>query len=374
MRSAAPSPSATAAPPRRSCAAARWTPRPATRRWWPASTPCSTAPDGSSCPPTTPRPSACATASPWNWRATTSPYARTTANLRTERRGRPELPQRTLMPRAPVPARRSATDPKGVRSRSHAPEDSSFGASSPRPAAGPGPGLRARRRSARPQEPERLGRVYGPHRQPGLPDGPGPDLPPDPVQLGPRPVLGGQLLHARTELRHRGGDQRAQGVRAGQPRLGPPAPARGQHPGPGRPGHRARHDGGGRLLVHGLEQFTGGDGHVERVVEPVLVRLGQPYRAHRQHLEGGRPTEDGQRRAGRLEAHRGRTVVVEQPGEEGREIRGLPLVGEVEHRHAATASSLASVYSWRNSRSSAVSRRGRCASKSNGTITVEAWT
>ena len=33
------------------------------------------------------------------------------------------------------------------------------------------------------------------------------------------------------------------------------------------------------------------------------------------------------------------TVVVEQPGEEGREIRRLPLVGEVEHRHAATASS-----------------------------------
>src|SRR5690606_17409839 len=102
----------------------------------------------------------------------------------------------------------------------------------------------------------------------------------------------------------------------------------------------------------------------------------------REHLEGRRPAEDGQRGPGRLHPHGRRTVVVEQPGEEGGEICRLPLVGQVEHRHAATASSSASssfaepadpvgssLYCSRNSRSSAVIRRGRCASKSNGTIT-----
>src|SRR5690606_2870957 len=84
-------------------------------------------------------------------------------------------------------------------------------------------------------------------------------------------------------------------------------------------------------------------------------------RADRQHLEGRGPPEDGEGGAGRLEPDRRRTVVVEQPGEEGREVRRLPLVGELECRHAATASSsTSSVYSRRNSRSSSVRRRGRC--------------
>lgn len=44
----------------------------------------------------------------------------------------------------------------------------------------------------------------------------------------------------------------------------------------------------------------------------------------------------------RLETHGGRTVVVDQPGEEGAEIGGLPRVGEVQDGHAATASSASS--------------------------------
>jgi ABC-type lipoprotein export system ATPase subunit len=44
----------------------------------------------------------------------------------------PRTAQRTLRPSAPVPARRRATDPYGVRSRSHAPEETSAG---PSPAA-----------------------------------------------------------------------------------------------------------------------------------------------------------------------------------------------------------------------------------------------
>ncbi|GAA4939185.1 hypothetical protein GCM10023238_01090 [Streptomyces heliomycini] len=50
-----------------------------TRPSSPASTPCSTAPDASSCRPSTRRRCACVTASRWNWNPTTSPSARTTA-------------------------------------------------------------------------------------------------------------------------------------------------------------------------------------------------------------------------------------------------------------------------------------------------------
>ncbi len=176
----------------------------------------------------------------------------------------------------------------------------------------------------RPQEAQRLGGVHGPHRQPGVPHRAGPDVPSDAVEFRPGPCLGRQLLCPAPELGDPGGHQCAQGVQGRQPRLRPPAAAGRQDTRPRRSGHRGGDGGGGARLVHRLQQLTGGHGHVEGDVQPVLVGLGEPDRADGEHLERRWPAEDGQRGAGRLEADRRRAVVVEQPGEEGREVRRFP--------------------------------------------------
>ena len=120
-------------------------------------------------------------------------------------------------------------------------------------------------------------------------------------------------------------------VRAGSPGARPPAAARRQQPGPRRPGDRGGHGRPCRPASSTrLEQFTGGDGDVQRDVEPVSYGFASRAVRIASTSKDGRPAEDGERAAARLEPDGGGAVVVDQPGEEGGEIRRLPRVGEVQ--------------------------------------------
>ena len=126
--------------------------------------------------------------------------------------------QRTLTSSAPSPALRTAIDPYGVRSRSHAPDEySPNGLSS-------GVTWRAGRRNPRDCAAcaARTGRPVSPI---------GRDQISRPIRSSSARVRRSrrQLLGTEPEFGHRGGDHRPHGVRRGQPRLLPPAAAGRQH-------------------------------------------------------------------------------------------------------------------------------------------------
>lgn len=176
---------------------------------------------GSSSPRTTRGRWGCGTGCSWSWRRTTSGCGRTTPS-----RADPDPYREAGVRRGRSDGRHGeAGDPVAAPQRHGA-----VGRAQPQPRAA---AEKVERVPA--EESERLGRVGGPHRNPGVADGPRPDLAPGPVQFGARARIGSQLVDPRLELGDRGAYEPAYDVHVREAGNQLPAAARGRTPAHGGP-------------------------------------------------------------------------------------------------------------------------------------------